>query len=560
MTVPSLFGDSQSEKGPAAITAPANEPRRVATTSTSSLYRKYRPQSFDSDELVGQEHIVRTLQNAVRLDRVAHAYLFCGPRGTGKTTTARVLAKAINCLQDDPACGPATHARTAWPSMPAHRPTSSRSTPPATAASTTSGISGSASGTHPRSFAPRSISSMNLTRSPVPRQTPSSRRWKSRQPILASSSPPPTRKNSFRRSSLAARGSTSGGSISTTSFVGCRPSRRSKASRLTADALRLIARHATGSLRDALGLFERLALGTDISREESAIRLDHCPGRHRRARFEQERSRRRARRGDWTPGAGEALRVVQEAVDDGKTHVSSTGSFWPISDCSCGTIGGTGDADTRARELAAMFSLSELAAMARRFGEIDFSIKHAPYPQLPLEVALVEAVAIAAPDPVRSQAGERPHDHAHSDPAAAAPAPPTSLRDRVRAPTSLREIPPQEPAGPGRPNPRRLRRSAQCRSRRRLPRVAGRPRFLRDRSNRGALAKCARGRQGAEPANRGAAERSRSGCNLRQPDHACGALPLSPRQAQQRRRARDSGGRLSRLLGQRHFAAMHPAQ
>lgn len=59
------------------------------------LYRKYRPKTFK--EVVGQEYTIRTLTNAVSLGRVAHAYLFAGPRGTGKTTVARLLAKAINC-------------------------------------------------------------------------------------------------------------------------------------------------------------------------------------------------------------------------------------------------------------------------------------------------------------------------------------------------------------------------------------------------------------------------------------------------------------------------------
>lgn len=60
-----------------------------------SLYRAYRPQTFD--DIVGQSHITRTLRNAIREDAVSHAYLFTGPRGTGKTTTARILAKALLC-------------------------------------------------------------------------------------------------------------------------------------------------------------------------------------------------------------------------------------------------------------------------------------------------------------------------------------------------------------------------------------------------------------------------------------------------------------------------------
>jgi len=59
------------------------------------LARKWRPQTFD--EVVGQEHVTRTLRNAITSGRVAHAFLFTGPRGVGKTTTARLLAKALNC-------------------------------------------------------------------------------------------------------------------------------------------------------------------------------------------------------------------------------------------------------------------------------------------------------------------------------------------------------------------------------------------------------------------------------------------------------------------------------
>ncbi len=71
---------------------------------TQALYRKWRPQTFD--QVVGQEHVTQTLRNALALGRVGHAYLFAGMRGTGKTTMARLVAKAVNCLAEDVASRP----------------------------------------------------------------------------------------------------------------------------------------------------------------------------------------------------------------------------------------------------------------------------------------------------------------------------------------------------------------------------------------------------------------------------------------------------------------------
>ena len=86
-----------------AITDPAS--------AAQVFYRKWRPSSFN--QLVGQEHVSSTLRQSIKLGRVSHSYLFCGPRGTGKTTTARIIAKAVNCLdvQDGNPCDACANCR-----------------------------------------------------------------------------------------------------------------------------------------------------------------------------------------------------------------------------------------------------------------------------------------------------------------------------------------------------------------------------------------------------------------------------------------------------------------
>src|SRR5690606_35733956 len=95
--VPQSAPESTPQSAPAKPAEPATQPYRV-------LARKYRPQTFS--ELIGQEPMVRTLANAIERGRLAHAFLMTGVRGVGKTSTARLIAKALNCIGPDGPGGP----------------------------------------------------------------------------------------------------------------------------------------------------------------------------------------------------------------------------------------------------------------------------------------------------------------------------------------------------------------------------------------------------------------------------------------------------------------------
>jgi len=448
MTASSLF-DSDESRAPGMNNASQPALERALTTTygaTSSLYRKYRPSSFDAAEMVGQDHVVRTLQNAIALDRVAHAYLFSGPRGTGKTTTARLLAKAVNCLDPDPRRRPCNECVNCGSINDGSSPDIIEID-----AASNRGIDDIRDLRERIRYAPSQLPSKvyiideahQITGAAANaflktlEEPPAHSRF-----ILATTDPEellPTivsrcQRYEFRRISaddMTRRLRT----VADLEHV-----------YITDEALRLIARHATGSLRDALGLLEQLALlastpGQDgnQSGEIDVADVQAALGLSRNDRIEGLAEALALR------DPGQALAIVQEAVDDGEDprqlNRQLLGYFRLLL---LQRSGGGSNADARAQELAARFSLVELAAIARRFGEIDFRIKHSPFPQLPLEIAIVEATALSTESDRAPVTTVPPVPETGS---ASSPRP-TSLRDRVRNPSAIREMPPVQPPSP----------------------------------------------------------------------------------------------------------------
>lgn len=427
-----------SQKDDVELMAQETTPESVAPAQSQSLYRKYRPNSFDPAQYIGQEHVARTLRNAIVLDRVAHAYLFCGPRGTGKTSTARLLAKAVNCEAEDPQQRPCNQC----PSCLAINSGSVVDIIEIDAASNR-GVDDIRDLREKVRYAPTQLrikfyiidEAHQLTRDAFNaflktlEEPPDHVKF-----VLATTEAdklPDTvasrcQRFDFRRFPVE----------STVQHL----RNVADAEQIDAEeeALLLIARHSTGSLRDALGLLDQLALYGDQDSQNRVLVAETV--RQVLGLSHNERLVGMVN-AIANQDAGEGLRLVTEATDAGEDihqlNRQMIGYLRLLLHIRAG--GKPPEADSTASELADRFSLDQLTTLVRNFSEIDAASNKSSYPQLPLELAIVRAI-VGESAPAAAQATPQPTQ--------TTPAPPPQAPASASKPKAVEETRPPRPSTP----------------------------------------------------------------------------------------------------------------
>jgi DNA polymerase-3 subunit gamma/tau len=406
---------------------------RIAVTQ--ALYLKYRPRTFDDIE--GQEHIRTTLKNAMALGRIAHAYLFTGPRGTGKTTTARVLAKAVNCLAEN-----ADKPCNACAVCQAINEDRMLDLIEIDAASNT-GVDDIRDLRDKVDFRPGearykvyiidevhmlSTAAFNALLKTLEEPPPHVIF------ILATTDPqkiPATvlsrvQRFDFRRLTLPEI-------VSRLSEIA-----RKENLKVEPAAIELIARQATGAMRDAISLLDQLtAYGSDEITLAQVQGLLGAASSQIVGEFAAQLAEKNVARG---------LSLVANAVDNGadprqlaREIVEYLRGVLLIQSGSGDVLTLSAEAQAEMAQRAQQFSAEQLVRAIRLFNQAAYELRASAHPTLPLELALVEAILDAAP-PAPSAASAPPRT--------TPPPPPTKSPPAPRAPSVKAAPPPRASAAP----------------------------------------------------------------------------------------------------------------
>jgi DNA polymerase-3 subunit gamma/tau len=397
-----------------------------------AFYRKWRPSTFQ--EVVGQEHVTQTLRNAVAGSRIVHAYLFSGPRGTGKTSTARILAKAVNCLADgdDKPCNQCEMCR----ALDEGRAIDLIEID----AASHTGVDDIRDLRDKISFSPAEATYKVYIIDEVHMLSPSAfnallKTLEEPPPhaimVLATTEPhkiPATvlsrcQRFDFRPIPLTAMIERLRGIASREGLV------------VEDGALELIAQQSTGSLRDAESLLDQLASfeGSEITLEQVQTMLGTTSSQAVKELVDHLAA------SDVAAGLSEIGRVVADGADPRQLNKELLDHLRGLLILKTTSQGPADLTESQRGEMALQakqFSLEALVDTIRVFSKATLDVKSAAQPQLPLELAFVEAILARQPVETPSPSANQPAPKKTQSPPKEAPGPVTKRGTEAQARSS----------------------------------------------------------------------------------------------------------------------------